>query len=179
MHRQRDAAGLIAFDDRIGFRLPASARRGHLHSLLIGLERLVPGTRSDVGRPLLQLADALVRRSLVVLMSDLLDDPEPIIKGLKHLKARGNDVIVFQVLDPNELTFPFQGSSRFTDVESADEVTAEPSSIRPAYLEALAGLRLRYERDLRGAGIDYLQLDTSKPLDFAMLGYLAARAKRK
>jgi uncharacterized protein (DUF58 family) len=179
MNRQRDAAGLMAFDDRIAFRLPASARRGHLHSLLIGLERLRPGRRSDVGRPLQQLAEALVRRSLVVLVSDLLDEPEPIIKGLKHLKARGNDVLVFQVLDPDELTFPFLGSSRFTDVESADEVTAEPANIRSAYLDALEGLRLQYERELRGAGIDYRQLDTSKPLDFALLGYLAARARRK
>ena len=87
-----------------------------------------PGRRSDVGRPLQQLAEALVRRSLVVLISDLLDDPEPIIKGLKHLRFRGNDVIVFQVLDPNELTFPFRGSSRFKDLESADEVTAEPAT---------------------------------------------------
>jgi uncharacterized protein (DUF58 family) len=179
MHRQRDAAGLIAFDERIAFRLPASARRGHLHSLLIGLERLVPGRRSDVPRPLEQLAEALVRRSLVVLISDLLDDPAPIIKGLTHLKSRGNDVLVFQVLDPNELTFPFHGSSRFKDLESADEVTAEPASIRTAYLAALAELRLRYERDLRGAGIDYRLLDTSKPLDFALLGYLSARARRK
>ena len=179
MNRQRDATGLMAFDDRIVVRLPASARRGHLHSLLIALERLEPGHRSDVPRPLQQLAEALVRRSLVVLISDLLDDPEPIIKGLKHLKSRGNDVIVFQVLDPHELTFPFLGSSRFKDVESADEVTAEPSSVRAAYLQALEGLRLRYERDLRGEGIDYRLLDTSKPLDFALLGYLSARARRK
>jgi uncharacterized protein (DUF58 family) len=179
MNRQRDAAGLMAFDERIALRLPASARRGHLHSLLIALERLEPGRRSDVPRPLQQLAEALVRRSLVVLISDLLDDPEPIIKGLKHLKSRGNDVIVFQVLDPNELTFPFLGSSRFKDLESADEVTAEPSSIRAAYLQALDSLRLRYERDLRGVGIDYRLLDTSKPLDFALLGYLSARARRK
>jgi uncharacterized protein (DUF58 family) len=179
MNRQRDAASLIAFDDKIAFRLPAGARRGHLHSLLIALERLEPGRRSDPGRPLQQLAEALVRRSLVVLISDLLDEPEPIIKGLRHLKSRGNDVIVFQVLDPNELTFPFLGSSRFKDVESADEVTAEPASIRSAYLQALEGLRARYERELRSAGIDYRLLDTSKPLDFALLGYLAARARRK
>ena len=179
MNRQRDATGLIAFDDRIVFRLPASARTGHLHALLIGLERMQAGQRSDVGRPLHQLAEALVRRSLVVLISDLLDDPEPIIKGLRHLKFRGSDVIVFQLLDPNELTFPFHGSTRFKDLESAEEVTAEPSSIRSAYLRELAGLTLRYDRDLRGSGIDYVQLDTSQPLDFALLAYLAARSRRK
>jgi uncharacterized protein (DUF58 family) len=179
MHRQRDATGLIAFDERMVFRLPAGARPGHLHALLLALERLQPGTRSDVGRPLHQLAEALLKRSLVVLISDLLDDPEPVIKGLRHLKFRGTDVVVFQLLDPHELTFPFRGASRFKDLESTDEVIAEPASARTAYLRELASLTLRYDRELRGAGIDYVQIDTSQPLDFALLTYLAARARRK
>jgi uncharacterized protein (DUF58 family) len=179
MNRQRDATGLIAFEDRIVFRMPAGARPGHLHALLLALERLEPGRRSDVGRPLHQLAEALTKRSMVVLISDMLDDPEPVIKGLKHLKFRGTDVVVFQVLDPHELTFPFRGPSRFRDLETDQEITAEPSSIRTAYLRELAGLTLRYDRELRGAGIDYVQLDTSQPLDFALLAYLAARSRRK
>ena len=179
MHRQRDATGLIAFDDRITFRLPASARVGHLHTVLLTLEQMRAGSRSDVARPLRQLAEALTKRCLVVLISDLLDDPEPVIKGLRYLKFRGTDVIVFQVLDPNELTFPFHGPARFKDVESADEVLAEPSAVRTAYLRELAGLTLRYDRELRGIGIDYVQLDTSQPLDFALLAYLATRERRK
>jgi uncharacterized protein (DUF58 family) len=179
MNRQRDATGLISFDDRIRVRIPASARRGHLHALLLALERLEPGTRSDVARPLHMLSEALVKRSMVVFISDLLDDPEPAIKGLKHLRFRGTDVVVFQLLDPHELTFPFRGAARFHDVESAEEVTADPSSIRKSYLRELAGLTLRYDRELRGSGIDYVQLDTSQPLDFALLSYLSARAKRK
>ena len=179
MHRQRDATGLIAFDDKIAFRLPASARPGHLNALLLGLERIQAGKRSDVGRPLHQLAEALLKRSLVVLISDLLDEPEPIIKGLQHLKFRGTDVIVFQLLDPNELTFPFKGSSKFKDLESDQEVVTEPASIRTSYLRELAGLTLKYDRALRGAGIDYVQLDTSQPLDFALLAYLDARSRRK
>jgi uncharacterized protein (DUF58 family) len=179
MNRQRDATGLIAFDDRIVLRVPASARPGHLNTLLLGLDRIEAGKRSDVGRPLHQLAEALLKRSLVVLISDLLDEPEPIIKGLRHLKFRGSDVIVFQVLDPHELTFPFKGSARFRDLESSEEVTTEPASIRTAYLRELAGLTLRYDRTLRGAGIDYVQLDSSQPLDFALLAYLAARSRRK
>ncbi|HXW05706.1 MAG TPA: DUF58 domain-containing protein [Vicinamibacterales bacterium] len=179
MHRQRDATGLITFDERIAFRLPASARPGHLQTVLLALGRIEQGTRSDVARPLHQLAEALVKRSLVVLISDLLDDPEPIVKGLKHLKFRGTDVIVFQVLDPNELTFPFRGPARFRDLESQQEITAEPSEIRATYLRDLAGLTLHYDRALRGAGIDYVQLDTSQPLDFALLAYLAARSRRK
>jgi uncharacterized protein (DUF58 family) len=179
MNRQRDATGLIAFDEQITQRLPARARSGHLHSILLTLERLTPGTRSNVGRPLHQLADALVKRSLAVLISDLLDDADQVIRGLKHLRFRGTDIIVFQLLDPHELEFPFRGAARFTDVESADEITADPRRVRRSYLEALDTLRGRYERELRGEGIDFLTLDTSKPLDFALLAYLDARAKRK
>jgi uncharacterized protein (DUF58 family) len=179
MNRQRDATGLVAFDERMVFRMPAGARPGHLHALLLALERLQPGTRSDVGRPLHQLAEALLKRSLVVLISDLLDDPDTVIKGLRHLKSRGTDVVVFQVLDPNELTFPFRGASRFKDLESADEIIAEPASARAGYLRELAGLTLRYDRELRGAGIDYVQIDTAQPLDFALLTYLAAYARRQ
>ncbi len=179
MNRQRDATGFIAFDEQIRFRLPAAARPGHLHALLLALERVQTGQRSNVGRPLHQLAEALVKRSLIVLISDLLDDPEPVIKGLRHLKFRGSDVVVFQVLDPNELTFPFKTAARFTDVETAEEIVADPSRARTDYLRELAGLTGRYDRDLRGAGIDYMQLDTSQPLDFALLAYLSARARRK
>ncbi len=179
MHRQRDATGLIAFDEEIRFRLPAASRAGHLHALLLGLERLQAGQRSDVARPLHQLAEAMVKRSLVVLISDLLDDPDPVIRGLKHLKFRGTDVVVFQLLDPNELTFPFRGPAKFKDVETALEMVADPARARTAYLRELAGLTLRYDRELRSAGIDYVQLDTSQPLDFALLAYLSARARRK
>jgi uncharacterized protein (DUF58 family) len=179
MHRQRDATGLIAFDERITFRHPAGARPGHLHALLLALEKMASGSRSDVARPLRQLAEALTKRGLVVLISDLLDDPGAIVKGLRHLKSRGTDVIVFQVLDPNELTFPFRGATRFRDVESAEEILAEPSAIRTAYLRELAGLTLRFDRELRGAGMDYVQLDSSQPLDFALLAYLAARERKK
>ena len=179
MHRQRDATGLIEFDDRIKGRLPASARPGHLHAILHALDRIEPGEKSDVGRPLHQLAEALGKRSLAVVISDLLDDPETVIRGLKHLRFRGTDVIVFQVLDPHEIQFPFRGAARFTDVESRDEITADPARVREGYLAAMEALRARYQKELRGAGIDFLTLDTSKPLDFALLAYLDARERRK
>src|SRR5206468_12603438 len=130
-------------------RLPASARPGHLHSIRLALDRITPGAKSNVGRPLHQLADALTKRSLVVLISDLLDDPDAVVSGLKHLRFRGTDVIVFQLLDPHEISFPFKGASRFKDVESADEITAEAARVRESYLDAMNGLRARYEQELR------------------------------
>ena len=179
MHRQRDATGLMAFDDRITFRLPAGARGGHLHSLLLALERMQPGRRSSAARPLRQLAEALIKRSLVVVISDLLEeDSEPVVRGLRHLKSRGSEVIVFQLLDPYELTFPFDGPAKFRDVESDEELLADPAALRASYLRKLAGLTLQYDRGLRGAGIDYVQLDTSQPLDFALLTYLGARQRQ-
>jgi uncharacterized protein (DUF58 family) len=179
MSRQRDATGLIQFDETIGPRLPASARPGHLNAILLALDRIAPGAKSNVGRPLHQLADALTKRSLVVLISDLFDEPERVVSGLQHLRFRGTDVIVFQVLDPYEIVFPFRGPARFTDVESAEVVTADPARVRQDYLEALQQLRTRYEKELRSQGIDFLSLDTSQPLDFALLAYLDARARRK
>jgi len=178
MNRQRDATGLIAFDHRIVARVPPGARPGHLHALLLALDQLPTGRQSDLGQPLRQLAASVLKRSLVVLISDLLHDPEPVISGLRHLKARRCDVIVFQVLDPNELTFPFTGARRFRDLETATELTADGGSIRAAYLRELAALNARYDRELRSHGIDYVPLDTSKPLDFALLAYLSARGRR-
>lgn len=179
MHRQRDATGLMAFDDRITDRIPAGSRSGHLHTVLLALQRMQTGRPSEVVRPLRQLADALFKRSLVVLISDLLVEPDGLITGLRHLKSRGSDVIVFQVLDPDELTFPFRGAATFRDVETGDAVVTDPDAARGAYLRELAGLTARFDRELRSAGIDFLQLDTSRPLDLALLAYLAARQRRK
>jgi uncharacterized protein (DUF58 family) len=178
MTRQRDAVGFIAFDDRIIDRLPASARPGHLRSVLIALDRLTLGRQSDVSRPLHQLADTILKRSIAVLISDLLDDPAAVIRGLKHLRFRGTDVIVFHVLDRDELTFPFDRATKFRDLESDAEVLAVPAAVRDEYLKAVQDLCGVYERELRLSGIDYVRLDTSEPLDFALASYLSSREKR-
>jgi uncharacterized protein (DUF58 family) len=177
MHRQRDAVGLVAFDEQIVDRLPASTRPGHLKSVLLALSRLQAGTRSDVSKPMHQLAEALARRSMSVVISDLLDDPAAVTTGLKHLRFRGTDVIVFHILDPAELSFPFEQPARFKDVETGAELLAAPLAIRKEYLRRLEEMLGIYERELRGAGIDYVRLDTSTPLDRALLAYLSTRAR--
>jgi uncharacterized protein (DUF58 family) len=178
MKRQRDAVGFVAFDEEIVERLPASTRPGHLKSILLTLSRLKGGTRSNVSKPLHQLAEALARRSMVVVISDLLDDEDTIIRGLKHLRFRGTDVVVFHVLDPAELTFPFETPARFKDLETDAEVLASPAAVRAAYLKRLAAMLDLYDRELRGVGIDYVRLDTSRPLDMALLAYLSRRSRR-
>jgi uncharacterized protein (DUF58 family) len=177
MNRQRDAVGLITFDDRIISLLPASARSGHLTSVLLTLERLTLGHRTDVAKPLRDLAEAIRKRGLVVLISDLLDEPERVLEGLKHFKFRGTEVIVFQVLDPAELRFPFETTARFRDVETSEEVLAVPGVVRDQYLEAVAELQQRYRRELQGAGIDYVPLDTSVPLENGLMSYLMTRRR--
>lgn len=177
MNRQRDAVGLMAFDDRIVSLLPASARPGHLRALLVTLDRLRVGKETSVARPMRQLCEALTKRGLVVLISDLLDDPEAVVRGLKHFQFRGSDVIVFHVLDPDELEFPFDRATRFEDLETDEEVMAVPRLVREHYLKEMGGLIERYKRELGSAGIDYTVLPTSQPLELALLSYLSTRAR--
>jgi uncharacterized protein (DUF58 family) len=178
MNRQRDAVGLTAFDDGITTMLPASARPGHLRAMLITLDRLKPGRETDVARPLHQLAESIAKRGMVVLISDLLDEPDRVVRGLKHFQFRGTDVIVFHVLDPDEVRFPFQRATRFEDLETDEEVMAVPSIVREHYLEAMGALVDRYRRDLGACGIDYCQLTTDQPLEMGLLAYLSTRARK-
>jgi uncharacterized protein (DUF58 family) len=177
MNRQRDGVGLTAFDDRIAAALPASTRPGHLRNLLITLDRLTPGNRTNVSKPLHQLADSMNRRGMVVLISDLLDDTEAIIRGLKHFQYRGSDVLVFQILDPDELEFPFDRATRFEDLETSEEVMAVPGLVRSHYLQQMSDLIERYRRELGTAGIDYQLLSTKQPLEMALLAYLSTRSR--
>ena len=177
MNRQRDAVGLIAFDDQIIQMLAPSARTGQLTSVLITLDRLELGSQTNVAKPLNDLAEAVRKRGLVVLISDLLDDPGRVIDGLKHFRYRGTEVIVFQILDSAELRFPFERAARFRDTETRDEVLAVPGAVREQYLQAINDLQQRYRRELRLAGIDYVMLDTSVPIETALMSYLLTRRK--
>ena len=178
MHRQRDGVGLTLFDDRVVESVAVGTRVGHLRGLLATLGQAAVGERSDVAMPLNQLAARMTRRGLVVLISDLLDDPAGIIDGLKHLRFRGSEVLVFHTLDPFELTFPFEHAARFADLETADEVLAVPAQVRELYLEQIQALVERYRRELRLANIDYHLVDTARPLDTALLAYLSTRGRR-
>jgi uncharacterized protein (DUF58 family) len=177
MNRQRDAVGLLTFDDRIRELLPCSARPGHLKTVLLTLERLSLGTRTDIAKPLGDLVQAIRKRGLVVLISDLLDDQDRIIEGLKHFRYRGTDVVVFQVLDPHEISFPFDRAARFRDVENDQEVVAVPAAIRDTYKERLEGMVTNFRTVLGQNGIDYTLLDTSQPLEVALLAYLQTRRR--
>lgn len=177
MHRQRDAFGLIAFDDSISALLPASARAGHLRTVLLALERLQLGARTSVAKPLHDLAKAVRKRGMVVLVSDLLDDPEAVLDGLKHFRIRGTDVIVFHILDPYEVRFPFEHAARFRDMETEEEVMAVPGVVREDYIQKMQARIAHYRRELQLAGIDYCLLETSQPLELGLMSYLMTRRR--
>jgi len=177
MNRQRDAVGLTAFDEDIVTMLPASSRPGHLLSLLVTLDRLKTAHKTNVSKPLHQLADTLTKRGIVVLISDLLDDPDEIVRGLKHFQFRGIDVIVFHVLDHDEIDFPFERATRFEDLETSEEIMAVPGVVRAHYLKEIGALIERYRRELGSSGIDYQLVDTSQPLEIALLSYLSTRSR--
>jgi uncharacterized protein (DUF58 family) len=177
MNRQRDAVGLAAFDEAIRVMLPASSRSGHLRTLLVALDQLQLGRVTNVARPLHHLAEALTKRGMVVLISDLLDNPDGVVRGLKHFQYHGTDVIVFHVLDPDEIEFPFEKTTRFEDLETSDEVMAVPAIVRGEYVRAMQALLDRYKRELGMAGIDYHLLRTDEPLELALMAYLFTRAK--
>lgn len=175
MNRQRDGIGLTAFDENIVGMLPASARPGHLRTTLLTLERLKLGQRTNVSKPMHQLAASITKRGMVVLISDLLDEPDRVIEGLKHFQFKGTEVVVFHVLDPHELEFPFERATRFEDMESGGEVMAVPALVRAHYVEAMQALIDHYKQELGVVGIDYHLLTTADPLELALLQYLSTR----
>lgn len=177
MNRQRDAVGLTAFDENIVSMLPASSRPGHLRGLLVTLDRLVTAHETNVSKPLHQLAESFTKRGMVVLISDLLDDPAAVIRGLKHFQFRGIDVIVFHVLDPDEIDFPFEQPTRFEDLETNEEILAVPGAVRQHYLKEIGALIERYRRELGAVGIDYQLLSTTHPLELALMSYLSTRQR--
>lgn len=177
MHRQRDAVGLLTFDERVRDLLPCSARPGHLKMVLLTLERLALGAGTDVARPLSDLVQTIRKRGLVVLVSDLHDEPARVIEALKHFRYRGTDVIVFHVLDPHEIDFPFDQAARFRDLETAEEVVAVPEAVRDAYQARLRSVIETYRTELGRNGIDYCRLRTDDPLEVGLLSYLQTRRK--
>ena len=145
--------------------------------ILRALTQVNPGQGTHLARPIADLALNLNRKSLAIVISDLLDDEAAVVKGLRHLRFKGNDVIVFHVLDNAELTFPFTRMAEFKDLENHETVAVVPQSIKEHYLEQLEKFCTFYRKECRSSAMDYCLLNTSEPLDIALSAYLAKRAK--
>ncbi len=178
MIRQQDPVGLVAFDTSIKVSLPPRSKRLHLGSILSVLANLKPTGTTDAAAALHQLAAMVHGKSLVMLFSDLLGDPEPVLAALHHLRHRGHEVIVFHVLDEAEVHFPFTGLVEFEDVETPDRMTLDAQGMRKDYLQAVAEFRDKYRVECAKGQIDYVPIDTSVSFDKALMEYLLQRQRR-
>jgi len=177
MLRQQDAPGLLVYDEKIRSYIPPRGARSHITPILKRLNETEPSNKTDAAMAFHELADRIRRRGLIIVISDLLDDPERFLLGLKHFRHRQHEVIVFQILDPYERNFAYRAEARFRDMETARELLTDPWQIRKEYMAKLEEYLGRISRACRDSRIDYHLLDTSIPFDRALFGYLAKRSK--
>ena len=174
--KQQDAAGIVTFSNRIEAFIPPRAKRDYLTQILHALERRRPAGETNVGKILEDIAGQIKRRGLVVLISDLLDDPEQVLKGLRLFRFKGNDVIVFHLLDQAELDLPFDGNILFEDLEETNlRVIADAKTIRQAYRQVVAEFVTHMRKECHDSSIDYQLISTATPLDQALASYLSWR----
>jgi uncharacterized protein (DUF58 family) len=174
-HMQRDAVGLIVFDDEVRRFVQPSSRQGQLHRLLHAIEEAKPGTRTDFAKPFHTLTDFLRRRSVVAVISDFWENPETIINTMAPLRFRGNEVILFHVLDPDELRPKLKQPVLYEDLESGETIEVSPDFLAHEYRAKIDGHVEDLKSRAQGAGLDYFLVDTSRPLDEALREYLAIR----
>jgi uncharacterized protein (DUF58 family) len=173
--RQADAVGLVLFADRIITQIPASSRRTHLNPILTALQNNQALGQTNLARILHTAAEMINRRSLIILISDLLDDSAEISKGLAHLKYLNHDVILFHTLDHQELNLDFEGLVEFRDMETNERMRTFPQSVQNSYRRRVKQFVDDFSKSAGRSSIDYCLLDTSEPLDKAFVTYLARR----
>jgi uncharacterized protein (DUF58 family) len=178
MIHQQDPCGLMLFDERITASLPARSRRSQIAHLLSILSKAEPSGQTDIAASLGQVTAMLRHRSLVMVFSDLLSDPEPIRQTLRRMRHRGHDVILFHVLDEAEARFPFDGMVEFIEPESREKLVVDADAARRSYLAEVEAFRDDYRKVCHQARIDYVPIDTSMPFDKALLSYLQSRKNR-
>ncbi len=174
--QQQDAVGCVAFDDRTRMVVPQRTKRNHLDSVIKALDVNRPNNKTDLYTVLRAVAETHPRRGLMALISDLLTEREPLFRGLKLLRSRGHDVMVFHILDDDEIDFPFNGPTRFEGLEEQFHLNCSPRALREGYLAALSGYLEEIRRGCAGNNLDYVLIRTSQPLDGALAAYLSHRS---
>jgi uncharacterized protein (DUF58 family) len=176
--KQRDAVGLAVFDDAERHFLRPVATQLQLRKIIEVLETTKPQRTSDLGPVLHKLSEQIKSRGLVVIISDLLLDLDVFYRNLGRLQHDGHEILIFHILDPDEIDLPFESSVLFKDIEGSEEIFAEPWAFRRLYKQAMENFIGEVGRRCRGGGIDYLQLKTSDDLGLAMSHYLHARQRK-
>ena len=177
MIRQRDAVGLVTFDEKIRRYLPPRSVTSYLNQILTELDHTESSSKTDIATALHQMADRIKRRGLIILFSDLLDDPQKVSSGLRHFRHKKHEVIVFQILDPLELTFEFKQDAVFKDLESGEEINTQPWHIRSEYQQQVNKFINTYKKFCREHQIDYVMLNTKENYDRALFEYLIKRKR--
>jgi len=175
IHNQRDPAGLIVFDDEVRNYIRPSTRQGQLHRLLAGLEQAEPHARTDFHKPLIHLQEFLNRRGMVIILSDFYESPETIVKTIEPLRFHGSEVVLFHILDPQEIHPQLRGPSILVDLETEQKLEVIPDYIKGEYRRKMDGHLEDLRNRTRAAGLDYHLLVTDKPLDAALSEYLFLR----
>ncbi|MBI4231372.1 MAG: DUF58 domain-containing protein [Planctomycetes bacterium] len=177
--QQQDAAGLVVFDKDVRAQLPVSSSPAHLRAILSTLAGTKPGEKTKIASTLHAMAEKLSRKGLVVVVSDLFDDPQEILLGLQHLRHKKHEVILFHLMDRDEVDFPFQQLTRFVGLEGIPPILTQPRALRQAYLDEVTRFREALRKGCRGYNIDYVPVTTDQTLDVVLTAYLATRAGAK
>ena len=175
MCRQQDMVGMIAFDDQVRFHLTPGSTPAHLDRVFKELEKTRPGKGTAIARNFHRLADTIAKRGLVIVISDLYDDPAEIIKALQHFVYKRHQIIVFHVMDRAELDFPFKKVFSFVDLETQDRLQVDPRTVKDAYLAEVNGFIETFRRECGDRNIEYVLTPTDTPYDTMLLDYLARR----
>ncbi len=177
--RQQDAVGLVAFDKRVHTQVPARNRTGHMRTIFGQLSLLQPGGETRLAESLHELAETLMRRGIVVLISDFYDQPERLQSAFQHLRFKGHDLLVFHVLDKNEIEFDFDDAVLLLeDAETKEQMPVLPDVIVGGYRERMRRHIDEMRRCAAANHVDYELITTEQPLDFALFSFLSKRARR-
>ena len=177
MISQQDAVGLLSFDKRIRDYIPARSAKTHLNTIFHKLDELLPQSTTKIATVLHSLADRIKKRGLIILISDLLDEPEEIVMGLQHFRHQKHEVIVFHILDNQELTFKYNSKTKFIDMETGEEIITQPWEIKKRYLQKIEEMRKFFSLKCYNSFIDYVPINTNTPYDKALFAYLIKRQK--
>lgn len=179
MIRQQDSVGLVSFDEKVGGFIAPRSAPSHLSVLLGGLERIKAGEGTGIARTFHDLAERMKRRSLVVILSDLMDDEQEVMKALHHFRHRKHEVILFHILDHAERDFPFTRLADFVDMETGERLQVDPRYARDAYLDELRHFIARFKRECSKSLVEYVPVDTATPFDLMLAKYLALRGRMR
>jgi len=178
MVHQQDSVGLVTFDEKIRSFLPPKCSLSHLMNLLATLARTKPSACTNLAAAMHEAAERIRKRGLIILLSDLLAEQADVIDAMHHLRFRGHDLIIFQVLDHSEVAFDFDGQTRFEEPESGDHVDADPQAIRAAYQAELREFIDEYRRQCQSVRADFVTVDNSMTFDKALVEFLVQRQKK-